>query len=164
MSTTATSLYDIPVTGIDGKPATLESYRGQVLLVENVASKCGFTGQFKGLEDLYRAYKDRGLVVLGFPCNQFMAQEPGNAEEIRNFCSLKYDVTFPMFAKLDVNGKAEHPLYAHLKSAARGTLFTRSIKWNFTKFLVDRAGNVVKRRGPLTKPEQLTANIERLLG
>ncbi len=164
MSTTATSIYDIPVTAIDGRPTTLEPHRGKVLLVVNVASKCGFSGQYKGLEELYRAYKDRGLVILGFPCNQFMAQEPGNADEIQSFCSLKYDVTFPMFAKLDVNGNTTHPLYEHLKSAARGTLGTRGIKWNFTKFLVDRTGNVVTRRGPLTKPHQLAADIEKLLG
>ncbi|VTR92624.1 glutathione peroxidase : Glutathione peroxidase OS=Sulfurospirillum barnesii (strain ATCC 700032 / DSM 10660 / SES-3) GN=Sulba_2121 PE=3 SV=1: GSHPx [Gemmata massiliana] len=164
MSATATSLYDVPVTTIDNTPTTLEQHRGKVLLVVNVASKCGFTGQYKGLEELYRKYKDRGLVLLGFPCNQFMAQEPGNAEEIQSFCSLKYDVTFPMFAKVDVNGKNEHPLYSHLKDAARGTLGTRGIKWNFTKFLVDRAGNVVARYGPMTAPHQLTADIERLLG
>ncbi len=164
MSTTATSIYDIPVTAIDGRPTTLEPHRGKVLLVVNVASKCGFSGQYKGLEELYRAYKDRGLVILGFPCNQFMAQEPGNADEIQSFCSLKYDVTFPMFAKLDVNGNTTHPLYEHLKSAARGTLGTRGIKWNFPKFLVDRTGNVVTRRGPLTKPHQLAADIEKLLG
>ncbi len=164
MSTTATSIYDIPVTAIDGRPTTLEPHRGKVLLVVNVASKCGFSGQYKGLEELYRAYKDRGLVILGFPCNQFMAQEPGNADEIQSFCSLKYDVTFPMFAKLDVNGNTTHPLYEHLKSAARGTLGTRGIKWNVTKFLVDRTGNVVTRRGPLTKPHQLAADIEKLLG
>ena len=159
-----TSLYDIPVTALDGTPTTLAPYRGKVLLVVNVASKCGFTPQYKGLEELYRTYKERGLVVLGFPCNQFMAQEPGDAAEIQSFCSLKYDVTFPMFAKVDVNGKGEHPLYAHLKSAARGTFGTRSIKWNFTKFLIDRAGTAVKRYGTATKPHRLAADIERLLG
>ncbi|MDY3553908.1 glutathione peroxidase [Gemmata sp. JC717] len=164
MSTTAASVYDIPVKAIDGQPTTLEQYRGKVLLVVNVASKCGFTGQYKGLEELYRKYQDRGLVVLGFPCNQFMGQEPGNEEEIKSFCSLKYDVTFPMFAKVDVNGGAAHPLYQHLKDAARGTLGTRGIKWNFTKFLVDRNGNVVSRHGPTTGPQQLEAEIEKLLG
>lgn len=164
MSTTATSIYDIPVATLDGKPTTLEPYRGQVLLVVNVASKCGFTGQYKGLEELYRKYKDRGLVVLGFPCNQFMGQEPGGADEIQSFCSLKYDVTFPMFAKVDVNGSGTHPLYEHLKSAARGTLGTQGIKWNFTKFLVDRSGAVVSRYGPMTAPQQLGAAIEHLLG
>ncbi|AWM40609.1 Hydroperoxy fatty acid reductase gpx1 [Gemmata obscuriglobus] len=164
MSTTAASVYDISVKAIDGQQTTLEQYRGKVLLVVNVASKCGFTGQYKGLEELQRKYKDRGLVVLGFPCNQFMGQEPGNEEEIKSFCSLKYDVTFPMFAKVDVNGGAAHPLYQHLKDAARGTLGTRGIKWNFTKFLVDRNGNVVSRRGPTTTPQQLEAEIEKLLG
>ena len=158
-----TSLYDIPVTAIDGTATTLAPYRGQVLLVVNVASKCGFTGQYKGLEELYRTYKDRGLVVLGFPCNQFMAQEPGDAEEIKQFCSLKYDVTFPMFAKVNVNGSDAHPLYKHLKGAARGFLWTRAIEWNFTKFLVDREGNVARRYSALTKPHKLTRAIEKLL-
>ncbi|MBY0460743.1 MAG: glutathione peroxidase [Gemmataceae bacterium] len=164
MSATATSIYDIPVKAIDGTSGTLEPYKGKVLLIVNVASKCGFTGQYKGLEELSRQYKDRGLVVLGFPCNQFMGQEPGNEEEIKNFCSLKYDVTFPMFAKVEVNGKDEHPLYTHLKDAARGTFGTRGIKWNFTKFLVNREGKVVARFGPTTTPAQLTADIEKLLG
>lgn len=158
-----TSLYDIPVTAIDGTPTTLAPYRGKVLLVVNVASKCGFTPQYKGLEELYRKYQERGLVVLGFPCNQFMGQEPGDAAEIQSFCSLKYDVTFPMFAKVDVNGKGEHALYAHLKDAARGTLGTRSIKWNFSKFLIDRAGTAVKRYGTVAKPHRLAEEVERLL-
>ncbi len=161
---TSTCIYEIPVTAIDGTATTMESHRGKVLLVVNVASKCGFTGQYAGLEELYRAYKDRGLVILGFPCNQFMAQEPGNAEEIKSFCEQKFAVTFPMFAKVDVNGSDTHPLYEHLKSAARGTLGTLGIKWNFTKFLVDRNGAVRLRRGPFTQPRQLTADIERFLG
>ncbi|QJW94124.1 glutathione peroxidase [Frigoriglobus tundricola] len=163
MEATATSIYDIPVTALDGTAATLAPYRGQVLLIVNVASKCGFTGQYKGLEELYRTHKDRGLVVLGFPCNQFMGQEPGDAEEIKQFCSLKYDVTFPMFAKLNVNGAEAHPLYKYLKSAARGFLGTQGIKWNFTKFLVDRSGHVVGRYSALTEPSKLTGDIERLL-
>jgi glutathione peroxidase len=157
------SIYAIPVTTIDGMTTTLEPYRGQVLVVVNVASKCGFTPQYAGLEELYRTYKDRGLVVLGFPCNQFMWQEPGGADEIKSFCTLKYNVSFPMFAKVDVNGSGAHPLYKHLKSAARGTLGTRGIKWNFTKFLVDRAGNVVRRYGPTTRPQQLATDIETAL-
>lgn len=158
------SIYDIPVTTIDGTPTTLAEYRGKVLLVVNVASKCGFTPQYAGLEELYRKYKDRGLVVLGFPCNQFLWQEPGDGDAIQSFCTLKYDVTFPMFAKVDVNGSGAHPLYRHLKSAARGLLGTKSVKWNFTKFLVGREGNAVRRYGTATKPEQLAADIEKLLG
>lgn len=164
MEMTATSIYDIPVKTIDGEETTLAPYRGQVLLVVNVASRCGFTGQYAGLEELYRFYKDRGLAVLGFPCNQFLSQEPDNETEIKKFCSLKYDVTFPMFAKIDVNGKAEHPLYAHLKGAARGFLWSRAIKWNFTKFLVDRDGNVVRRYATMTEPKKLARGIEKLLG
>jgi glutathione peroxidase len=160
---TATSIYDIPVTTIDGAPAALEPYRGKVLLVVNVASKCGFTPQYAGLEELYRTYRDRGLVVLGFPCNQFMWQEPGDDNDIKSFCALKYNVTFPMFAKVDVNGRSAHPLYKHLKSAARGFLWSRAIKWNFTKFLVDRTGTVVRRFAPMTKPHKLARHIEKLL-
>ncbi|MBN9119481.1 MAG: glutathione peroxidase [Planctomycetes bacterium] len=164
MEATATSIYDIPVKTIDGEDATLAPYRGKVLLIVNVASRCGFTGQYAGLEEVYRLYKSRGLVVLGFPCNQFLAQEPEGEEEIKKFCSLKYDVTFPMFAKADVNGKNEHPLYKHLKDAARGFLWSRAIKWNFTKFLVDREGNVVRRYATTTPPQKLAHDIEKLLG
>jgi glutathione peroxidase len=160
----ATSIYDIPVTTLEGTPTTLAEYRGKVLLVVNVASKCSFTPQYAGLEELYRKYKDRGLVVLGFPCNQFMWQEPGDGEAIKSFCTLKYDVTFPMFAKVDVNGSGTHPLYRHLKAAARGSLGTKSVKWNFAKFLVGRDGKVVRRYGTATKPEQLAGAIEKLLG
>lgn len=163
-STSITNIYHIPVTSIDGTATTLEQYRGKVMLIVNVASKCGFTPQYQGLEALYRTYRDRGLVVLGFPCNQFMGQEPGNAEEIQSFCSLKYEVTFPMFAKVDVNGKNQHPLYAYLKNASRGIFGTRAIKWNFTKFLVNREGAVVSRRSAITKPAKLAKHIEQLLG
>src|SRR6266545_3438053 len=163
MEATATSIYDIPVTAIDGTQTTLAAYRGKVLLIVNVASKCGFTPQYKGLEELYRIYQNRGLIVLGFPCNQFMWQEPGDGAEIQSFCSLKYNVTFPIFAKVDVNGKNAHPLYRHLKDAARGLLWSRAVKWNFTKFLVDREGNVVRRFATVTKPQKLTAAIEKLL-
>ncbi len=162
-ATTATNIYDIPVTALDGTAATLEPYRGKVLLIVNVASKCGFTPQYEGLEALYRTYKDRGLVVLGFPCNQFMWQEPGDADAIKSFCTLKYGVTFPMFAKVDVNGRGTHPLYQHLKGAARGFLWSSAIKWNFTKFLVDRTGNVVGRYGSATTPQSLAGTIEKLL-
>lgn len=160
----ARSIYDIPVTTIDGTPTTLAEYRGKVLLVVNVASKCSFTPQYAGLEELYRKYRDRGLVVLGFPCNQFLWQEPGDGDAIKSFCTLKYDVTFPLFAKVDVNGTDAHPLYQHLKQAARGWLGTKSVKWNFTKFLVGRGGTAVRRYGTATRPEQLAADVEKLLG
>lgn len=164
MEATATNIYDIPLTTIEGTPTTLTSHRGSVLLIVNVASKCSFTPQYAGLEELYQKYKDRGLVVLGFPCNQFMWQEPGDGNDIKSFCTLKYNVTFPMFAKVDVNGKNSHPLYKHLKNEARGLLGSKSVKWNFTKFLVDRDGKVVRRYFTLTKPEKLAADIEKLLG
>ena len=157
------SIYEIPVTTIDGVTTTLEQYRGQVMLIVNVASKCSFTRQYAGLESLYREYKDRGLVVLGFPCNQFLGQEPGDAAGIKQFCSLKYDVTFPMFAKVDVNGANTHPLYQFLKSSARGTFGSEGIKWNFTKFLVDREGNVVKRYGMFATPSGLKSDVEQQL-
>ena len=159
--TTTTSLYDIPVTTLDGRETTLAEHRGKVLLVVNVASRCGFTGQYAGLEDLYRRYKDRGLVVLGFPCNQFLGQEPGTEAEIGAFCSRTFDVTFPLFAKVNVNGADAHPLYRHLKAARRGW-FGGAIKWNFTKFLVDREGNVVKRYGTATRPHRIEKDIDAL--
>jgi glutathione peroxidase len=158
------SIYDIPVTALDGTPGTLAPYRGRVLLVVNVASRCGYTPQYAGLETLYRTYKARGFVVLGFPCNQFLWQEPGDAGQIAAFCSAKYDVSFPLFEKVRVNGPDAHPLYRHLKAARRGLLGSRAIKWNFTKFLVDRDGNVVGRFSALTKPAALAARIEQLLG
>ena len=151
-------LYSIPVTTIEGEPATLEPYRGQVLLIVNVASKCGFTPQYAGLEAMYRRYRDRGLAVLGFPCDQFGNQEPGTEDEIRQFCKLAYDVTFPLFAKIDVNGPNEHPLYTMLKSAAPGLLGTAGIKWNFTKFLVSRDGTVLHRYSPRDTPEDIEAD------
>jgi glutathione peroxidase len=157
------SIYDIPVTVLDGSTQTLEPYRGKVLLIVNVASKCGFTKQYAGLEALYRKYADRGLMILGFPCNQFGFQEPGTSEDIKQFCSLNYGVTFPVFAKVDVNGAGTHPLYQLLKSAARGTFWSKAIKWNFTKFLVDRAGKVVRRYGSIATPESLEADIEKSL-
>jgi glutathione peroxidase len=164
MEAAAESIYDIPVTAIDGSEQTLAPYRGKVLLIVNVASKCSFTPQYKGLEELYRTYKDRGFVVLGFPCNQFLWQEPGTGEDISKFCTTKYDVTFPMFAKVEVNGRDAHPLYQFLKSARRGFLWTKSVKWNFGKFLVDREGNVVGRYSMFTRPEKLARRIEALLG
>ena len=157
------SVYDYSAKTLDGQDVSLADYRGKVLLIVNTASKCGFTPQFEGLEALYRDYKDRGLTILGFPCNQFGAQEPGNAEEIANFCSLTYDVTFPMLAKIDVNGPSAHPLYAFLKKEQKGILGTEGIKWNFTKFLVGRDGEVVERFAPNTKPEDLKVAVEALL-
>jgi glutathione peroxidase len=157
------SVYDFSAKTLDGQDVNLADYRGQVLLIVNTASKCGFTPQYEGLEALYKAYKDKGLTILAFPCNQFGAQEPGNAEEIANFCSLTYDVTFPVLAKIDVNGPAAHPLYAYLKHEQKGLLGTEGIKWNFTKFLVGRDGKVVERFAPTTKPEDLKVAVEALL-
>ena len=158
------SIYSIPVRTIDLEETTLEKYRGNVLLIVNTASKCGFTPQYEGLEALHCKYADRGLVVLGFPCNQFGAQEPGDETEIRSFCKLRYDVSFPMFAKLDVNGNDAHPLYRLLKSARPGLLGTEAIKWNFTKFLVDRDGAVIRRYAPSDTPESLEKDLEQALG
>jgi glutathione peroxidase len=157
------TIHDLEVKTIDGKTKKLSAYAGKVLLVVNVASKCGFTPQYTGLEALWRKYRDRGLVVLGFPCDQFGHQEPGDEEEIKSFCSLKYDVTFPLFAKVDVNGENAHPLYRHLKKAAPGLLGTEAIKWNFTKFLVDPAGEKVTRFAPNDTPESLEKDVEKLL-
>lgn len=158
-----TDLTAIPVTAADGSRTDLSAHRGKVLLVVNVASQCGFTPQYEGLEALRRRYADKGFEVLGFPCNQFRAQEPGNAEEIASFCKLNYDVSFPLFAKIDVNGPNAAPIYKHLKKEAPGLLGSEGIKWNFTKFLVDRSGKVVKRYAPQTKPEDLAKDIEALL-
>jgi glutathione peroxidase len=151
-------LYSIPVTTIAGAETTLEPYRGQVMLIVNVASKCGYTPQYEGLETLYRRYRNRGLTVLGFPCDQFGHQEPGTENEIRQFCSLAYDVTFPMFSKIDVNGPNEHPLYAALKGRAPGVLGTTAVKWNFTKFLVSRDGAVLTRYAPRDTPEDIESD------
>ena len=156
-------LYDIAVTTLDGRATTLGEYRGKVLLVVNVASKCGFAGQYAGLEALHKRHAAAGLAVLGFPCNQFAGQEPGDAAEIAQFCSLSYGVGFPMFAKVNVNGPDTHPLYRFLKEAAPGTLGTRAVKWNFTKFLVDRAGETVRRFGTATPPSRLESAIQKLL-
>lgn len=157
------TLQEIEVRTLDGETRRLADYAGQALLIVNVASQCGFTPQYKGLEALYRQYRDRGFAVLGFPCDQFGHQEPGNEAEIRQFCSLNYDVTFPMFAKIAVNGDQAHPLYRHLKHEAPGLLGTEAIKWNFTKFLVDPQGRVVRRYAPTDKPEGLAKDIEVVL-
>ena len=155
--------YALDVTTLQGEAQTLEPYRGEVMLIVNTASKCGLTPQYEGLEALHRAYQERGLRLLGFPCNQFGAQEPGGADEIAQFCQTHYEVTFPMFAKLEVNGPGTHPLYRALKRAAKGLLGTEKIKWNFTKFLIARDGTILKRYAPTTKPEALKAEIEREL-
>jgi glutathione peroxidase len=157
------SIYDIEVETLDGKRATLRSYAGKVMLVVNTASQCGFTPQYAGLERLHEKFGDRGLAVLGFPCNQFGRQEPGTADEIAEFCERSYGVSFPIHAKIEVNGPGAHPLFRWLKSAKRGLLGTSRIKWNFTKFLVDRQGRVVRRYAPSTDPEALVGDIERQL-
>jgi glutathione peroxidase len=157
------SIYDIAVTTIDGKKERMQAYKGRVLLIVNVASKCGYTPQYTGLEALYRKYNGRGLTVLGFPCDQFGHQEPGDEHEIREFCSLTYDVTFPMFAKIEVNGAGTHPLYQHLKAAKTGLLGTEAVKWNFTKFLVGRDGAVLRRYAPTDTPDRIEADIVPLL-
>jgi glutathione peroxidase len=158
-----TDIHDFSARTIEGAEQSLAAYRGKVLLIVNVASRCGFTPQYTGLEALQRKYADRGFAVLGFPCDQFGAQEPGDENEIKNFCRLNSDVTFPMFAKIEVNGAGAHPLYSHLKSSAKGLLGSESIKWNFTKFLVDRSGKVLKRYAPQDKPEAIAADIEAAL-
>lgn len=157
------TIYDFSAKDIDGNERSLREYEGKALLVVNVASKCGFTPQYAGLEALWRAHRDAGFAVLGFPCDQFGHQEPGNESEIKEFCSLTYDVTFPMFAKIDVNGANAHPLYQWLKSEQAGVLGTEAIKWNFTKFLVDRVGHVVKRYGSVDAPEKIGKDVAALL-
>ena len=157
------NLYEYTMTTIDGQTESLEKYRGQLLLIVNVASKCGFTSQYAGLEALYRRYRDKGFTILGFPCDQFAHQEPGSEAEIRNFCSLTYDVTFPLFAKIEVNGKGAHPLYEYLKKAQPGIFGSEAIKWNFTKFLVDRTGVVLKRYAPSITPEMIGEDLQELV-
>jgi len=157
------TVHDFQAASIDGKPVSLAAYRGNVLLIVNVASKCGFTPQYAGLEALYKKYRNRGFVILGFPSNQFGGQEPGTHAEIKNFCDLQYGVTFPLFGKIDVNGPNAHPLYDFLKAEKPGVLGTQRIKWNFTKFLIDRDGRPIKRYGPRRKPEEIEADVERAL-
>lgn len=158
-----TDIYAFEAVDIKGANVKLADYRGQVVLVVNTASKCGFTPQFAGLEKLYEKFRDRGFAVLGFPCNQFGHQDPGSNGEIQEFCQLNYGVSFPMFAKIDVNGPATHPLFQHLKSSAPGIFGSEKIKWNFTKFLVDKQGKVVARFAPLTKPEDIEQAINAAL-
>ena len=160
---TMQSIYAFKVKTIQGAETTLEPYKGKVMLIVNVASKCGYTPQYDGLETLYKKYREKGFVVLGFPCNQFANQEPGTEEEIQNFCRVNFGVTFPMFSKIEVNGENAHPLYAYLKSEQSGILGTEAIKWNFTKFLVDKKGKVVARFGSSTKPKEIEEEIETLL-
>ena len=157
------TIYDFKVITIDGAEQSLAAYCGQIMLIVNVASKCGFTSQYAGLEGLYRRHKDQGLTVLGFPCDQFGHQEPGNEEEIKSFCSLSYNVTFPLFAKINVNGDEAHPLYTYLKVEQKGLLGSESIKWNFTKFLVNREGKVLKRYAPTDTPADIEKDIVKLL-
>lgn len=156
-------LYKLSAKALDGSLRSMKDCKGRVLLFVNVASGCGFTPQYAGLEALWRKYGERGLTVLGFPCNQFGGQEPGSETEIAGFCSLNYEVSFPMFAKVDVNGADTHPIFAFLKAGAPGLLGTEAVKWNFTKFLVDRKGRVVCRHASAVKPEDMAADIERLL-
>ncbi|MFH1808144.1 MAG: glutathione peroxidase [Pseudomonadota bacterium] len=156
-------VYNFEVKTISGEFQSLDHYRGQVLVIVNVASKCGFTPQYTGLQALYEKHRERGLTILGFPCNQFLAQEPGDEKEIQTFCSTTYDVSFPLFSKIEVNGQGTHPLFNHLKAAAPGALGSQSIKWNFTKFLIDREGKVLKRYAPSTTPEEMEKDIEALL-
>ena len=159
----AANFYDFDATSLSGDSIDLAEYKSKVVLVVNVASKCGFTPQYEGLEDLYKQYKDQGLVILGFPCNQFGAQEPGSASDIGEFCSLTYGVSFPMFDKIDVNGSNAHPLYKWMKNKKPGLAGSTGVKWNFTKFLIDRDGNVVKRFGPQDTPAAIEKHIAKLI-
>ena len=159
----AKTVYDFSCATTGGKKKSLADYRGKVLLVVNTASKCGFTPQFAGLEELYESCKDQGFEILGFPCNQFGKQDPGSNDEIMEFCQLNYGVSFPMFGKIEVNGSGADPLFKHLKKAARGALGTEGIKWNFTKFLIDTDGNVVKRYAPTDKPKAIEKDVKKLL-
>ncbi|MDU5107863.1 MULTISPECIES: glutathione peroxidase [unclassified Clostridium] len=156
------SFYDYSAKDIDGKEKSMSDYSGKVVLVVNTASKCGFTPQLKDLEYLYKEYKDLGLEILGFPCNQFLNQEPGDNKDVKNFCEINYGVTFDMFEKIDVNGSNTHPIYKYLKNQEKG-IFTKDIKWNFTKFLIDRNGNVVKRYSPTTSPLKIKEDLDKIL-
>lgn len=158
-----TNIYDFSVKSISGEMTSLKKFEGKTLLIVNVASQCGFTPQYKGLEQLYKKYQNNGLEILAFPCNQFGAQEPGNEEEIKNFCSLSYDITFPLFSKIDVNGDKADPLYVYLKESLPGILGTTMIKWNFTKFLIDKTGKPVKRYAPKDEPSDIEEDIKSIL-
>ncbi|WP_256080607.1 glutathione peroxidase [Massilia sp. YIM B04103] len=158
-----TTVFDFQAESLSGQKVDLAQYRGKVLLIVNTASKCGFTPQYEGLEALYRQFQERGVVVLGFPCNQFLQQEPGTADDIAAFCTLNYGVSFPLFARIDVNGEHAHPLFQHLKKSAPGLLGTEAIKWNFTKFLIRKDGSVYERYAPATKPAEILPDVEKLL-
>lgn len=160
---TSQSIYDFTATSMDGESISLSTYQDKVMLIVNTASQCGFTPQYQGLQELYDKYASQGLVVLGFPCNQFGQQEPGNATEIQSFCETRFGISFPLFQKIEVNGRDAHPLYKYLTKQAPGILGTTAVKWNFTKFLVDRSGNVVERYASLSKPEDLEKAIKALL-
>ena len=164
MASAQSSVYDFEALSIDGKPAHLSTQRGKVMLIVNTASACGFTPQFGGLETLWEQYRDRGFTVIGFPSNEFGSQDPGSNDEIASFCQVNYGVSFPMMAKVDVNGDGAHPLWKFLKAEAPGLLGTQTVKWNFTKFLVGRDGKVIKRYAPQTKPEEIAGDIEKALG
>ncbi|MCW8821749.1 MAG: glutathione peroxidase [Sulfurovum sp.] len=157
------NIYDFSVKTIKGEEQSMSMYKDKVLLIVNVASECGYTPQYEGLEKLYKAYQKQGFEILAFPCNQFGGQEPGSPEQIQNFCKVNFGATFPLFAKIDVNGEHAHPLYVYLKNKAPGILGTEAIKWNFTKFLIDKKGNVITRYGSSTKPEGIRTDIEKLL-
>ncbi len=158
-----TTFYDFEANNIKGETISMKDYEGKTVIVVNTASKCGFTPQYEGLEKLYQQYKDQGLVILGFPCNQFANQEPGSSDEIEEFCEINYGVTFPLFEKINVNGKETHPIFKYLKSKLSGGIFGSSIKWNFTKFVIDSQGIPVKRFSPNTKPENMEKTINELL-
>ncbi len=157
------SIYEFSATNIKGQEVSLSDYQGKVILIVNTASKCGFTPQFEGLENLHKELEEQGLVILGFPCNQFGSQDPGDDGQIEEFCQLNYGVSFPMFSKIDVNGSEAHPLYAYMKKQARGVLGSKTIKWNFTKFLINKEGDVIQRYAPNDKPENIKVDIQELL-
>jgi glutathione peroxidase len=157
------SIYDYKFNDSNSEEVSMADYKGKVLLIVNTASKCGLTGQYEGLENIYKELKEEGLEILGFPCNQFGAQEPGSNSEIQEFCKLQFDIKFPVFDKIDVNGETAHPLYTYLKAQAPGLLGSKSIKWNFTKFLIDRDGNVIKRFAPTDKPEKIQKEVKKLV-
>jgi len=157
------NFYDLKATSLQGKEISMDKYKGKTVIVVNTASKCGLTPQYEGLEKIYKEYKDKGLVILGFPCNQFAGQEPGSEKEISEGCLINYGVSFPMFSKIDVNGDTAHPLYKYLKSELKGGILGSSIKWNFTKFMIDKNGKPYKRFSPTTSPEKLRNDIEKLL-